>query len=354
MKFRDGIARDPRGKWHLRIIQGGKVVKGTFESKPDAEHARAQLRQAAEAARLGLPGPEKPAKRLTVGVVLEAYLQECKALDRSPTHIRSLQQSRDLLLKWSGEARSADLTRADLVAFVAWSRAHTASQGRAIHRAISILRTALRRADLPVPSAPALRLPARRQKTMSLDELRRLLAELPLGTATRTAVEVGLATGARESEIRRIRSTDVDLVAGLIWLRRQKGRQASQEPCPITIRCREALAAHQPGPEFLFSSGSAPPSLWCFRRFLEAACRRADVPTRTTVGWTRAQVATLARDAGARIGTVSSALGHEETRVTIDHYDESRRAEAERFESRRQVADQVSKILGEQPESQPN
>jgi len=331
----DGIFRIRSG-WAVRVMVGGVRRQATFQTRQEAEDARHQVRGRAIAARLGIVQPDSHAVP-TVGWVLDGYATECEALGRSPAHVRSVRQARDLIVRWAGEFRDARLTRGELIDFVVWSRVHTASKGRAIHNALVILRTALRRADLPVPASPRLELPARTPKTLDRKQLARLLAQLPLGTVTRTAIEIGLRTGAREAEIRRLRVEDLDLKRRTLLLRRAKGRpgrRGSEEVVPVSPGLARALAAYVARLPAGLAAEAPLLGRPSFRRTLEAACRAADVPVRTTIGWTRAQAATLAREAGMPLGVVSGTLGHVDPDVTRQHYDESSREVSERWTAR--------------------
>ena len=343
----DGLTRAASGKWRLRVMVGGDRHQVSLETKAEAEDIRHALRARRVALRLGLQPPGS-VDRQTLGAVLDAYATECEALGRSKAHLSSIAGARKLLVRWRGEAGEAELRRQDLVDFVAWCRRETASRGRMIHNALVILRTALRRSDLPVPAMPRLELPARVPKTLSRAELRRLLEQLTLGTACRTAIEIGLRTGARGSEIRRIQIGDIDLKRWTLLLRRAKGRpgrRGSEEVVPVSPGLARALAAYvaklpaglEPSALLL---GSASP-----RRTLETACRAAGVPVRTTIGWTRAQAATMAREAGMSLGLVSGTLGHVGTKMTREHYDESSREAAERWTARTQAGKVLDKVM---------
>ena len=344
----DGISRAPNGRFKLRVWLAGRLRKGTFPTREEAEEARDRLRARLVAVRLGFPVPAEPHLPPTLGSILDAYASESEAVGRSEAHIRSIHQARALLVRWRGEAGEADLRRADLVDFVAWARRETASKGRAIHNALVILRTALRRSDLPVPASPRLELPARTPKTLDRKQLARLLAQLPLGTVTRTAIEIGLRTGAREAEIRRLRVGDLDLKRRTLLLRRAKGRpgrRGSEEVVPVSPGLGRALAAYVARIPAGVAADAPLLGRPSFRRTLEAACRAADVPVRTTIGWTRAQAATLAREAGMPLGLVSGTLGHVDPSVTRQHYDESSRETAERWTARLAAGRVLDRVL---------
>jgi len=292
----------------------------------------------------------------TIGSVLDGYRRECETLDRSPSHLKSIAIARGHLSAWAGEHRPASLTRGDLVGFVAWMRANTSSRGRATHNALVILRTALRLADLPVPAAPRIELPARAPKTLSREDLLSLLAVLPPGSLARTAVDLGLWTGARAAELFRLRRCDVDLELGTLLLRRAKGRpgrRGTEETLPVPPPLRASLEAFMakrgtipPGAHFLSLDGEHPLSHSSLRKVLEKACTAAGVPRRTTIGWTRAQVTTLLREARATLRDAARFVGHQDAAVTRTHYDESQREAEERWDARVSLARTLAATLG--------
>lgn len=351
----DGVKRLPNGRYRLRIWVDGGLVKRTFDRREDAEDVRDELRRRATISSLGIT-PSAPAAVPTVGSVLDAYHRECEVLDRSAAHLRSISLARAYLTSWAGEHRPANLTRGDLVGFVAWMRANTASRGRVIHNALVILRTALRLADLPVPAAPRLELPVRAPKTMPKEDLLALLAVLPLGSLARTALDLGLWTGARSAEVFRIRRCDVDLERGTVLLRRAKGkpgRRGSEEVLPVPPALRASLEAFLakrdafPGDAPLLSlDGKRPITHSTLRKTIVKACLAAGIPQKTSIGWTRAQVTTLLRESRASLRDAARFAGHQDAAVTRTHYDESQREAEERWNARVLLQGTLEKALG--------
>ncbi len=357
------------GRWKLRIWtrrdpsdpKKSRLVQRTFASKEAAERVRDQLQSRDLSVVLGVRPIDQGVAQFTptIGSVLDAYLRECETLGRSETHLRTIRQVRGVLVRWRDERADAQLTRRDLLDFVAWARVNTASKGRAVKNALVILRTALHRADLPVPALPRLELPDRVPKTYSRKELVDLMAVLPLGTVARTAAEIGLRTGARESEIRRLQVGDVDLERGTLLLRRAKGKpghRGSEESVPVSPVLKEVLGiyiATQPvdlppeAPFLALGKGEHRRELGAssLRRALERACLKAKVPRKTTVGWTRAQAATLIREAGMHLKKVSATLGHMDGRTTTAHDDECGLLARERWSAGLEAAGTIDKVL---------
>ena len=366
--FHDGIEKTAGGRFRIRIIVDGRLVKKTFRTREEAELLRDTLQGRAALRSFGINVPA-PGPVPTIGSVLDAYARECRDLGKSEAHLRSIVTARAYLVRWRGEASDANLTRDDLVSFVGWGRRATKSKGRALHNALVVLRRAIRIAGLPVPDMPPLELPAREPKTLKADELGRLLRQLPAGGVARTALEIGLHTGIREAELRRILVGDVDLKHGVLLIRRCKGRKGRRRENlekPISRSLARTLGLYlrtlPPGieaeapllavmsyrrvsPDGRREKGRHALSLTSLRRTLEAACERAGVPNKTTVGWTRAENATLLRTAGATLRDVSANLGHADVAVTLNHYDESGRDAAERFEADKRTAATTDRVL---------
>lgn len=364
--FVDGIARARNGSWKLRIVVRGRLIKRTFKTKEEAERVRDNLQGRAKLASLGVPLAQTAALVApTIGSVLDGYARECETLGRSEAHLRSIREARAYFVAWGGEHREADaLRRADLVDFIGFTKKTTESKGRVIHNAIVKLRTALKLAELPVPPEPPLELPARVPKTLKQADVKKLLGALPLGSVARTALEIGLRTSARGSEILRLRVGDVDLERRTLTLTRmkgKKGRRGSEEAVPIpdvlvrvlrayTMRLPADLAPDAPllaveSRRRGVGKGRHALHVGSLRRALAKACEDAGVPKKTTIGWCRAEAVTLAREAGATLKKTAAAAGHEDPRITAKHYDESGAAAAEKWAAREELGAEMDNLL---------
>lgn len=370
---RPGVYSDGKRFAVRRVLQeGGARVEAPLELF-DSLEAAVEFQKIAKTRRrferAGVPIPETLRPRQTIGDVLDAYAQECRALGKSDAHLRSIATARKYLVAWRGEDANAEgLRRADLVDFVDWGRGATDSRGRALYNALVILRTALSRAELVVPALPEIELQAHEPKTINEDGLALLLKELPPGTLARTALELGLRLALREAEIRRAQVGDVDLRRRIFLVRRNKGKKKRRRaiiPKPISGPLAKILRAWmralppglppeapllgveslRRGPDGARVRGRYPLGGSSLRRALEAACVRAGLPPKTTVGWARAETATLLRESGAALVDVSRGLGHADTRVTLNHYDESGRDATERWEAAKRIAARTDRVL---------
>ena len=356
----DGIAKDGK-RFRLRLWVAGRIRKATFATRIEAENARDALRARGTAERLGLPPPEEAAPGLTLRAAFDAYLHEAEhARKVSRKHLNAVRYSRTLIWRGLGDSHPARLTRADVTRFVIYLREHSDSKGRLIQLTLTHLRAALRYSEIPIPTLPRIEVPPRAPKTLRVEELRRFLLELQPGSPERLFAEIALRLALRESEVRGLRVGDVDLAAGTLTVTRRKGRagtRGSEEVLPLTATLAALLAPHvaslpadvapdAPLLAWVLKSGERRPLRQeTVRRSVEDACRRAGVPVRGGLGWLRAQAATLARTSGESLRTVSQALGHADTRLTLGHYDESNRITLEAWSARVTLAAQIDAAL---------
>lgn len=374
MRFADGIAKLPtvgrKGAYRLKIWSGDQLYSGTFRTRGDAEAARDAIRARTRSQRLGLPDPT-PTTVISVGRAFDRYLHELEHVRRrSPKYLEQVRYVRKLWCEALGESHPAALTRSDISSFIEWAWRETRSKGRAIDTALVIVRSVLRFEGFAVPTFARPDVPSRAPKTMTLDQMSRFFDALPLGSVTRTFAEIALQLAMRESEVRRLRIGDVDLERLTLVIRRGKGRsgrRGSEERLPIppslvdvlraymetlppveTDATREAKRLAEPLLAVAVNGVRVGLEVQTLRAVVVRACKTAGVPRRDGFGWLRAQAATVSRDVGARLSDVSSALGHADPRTTLGHYDESRRADLERWMVRLAMADQIDVARREQ------
>lgn len=371
-RYADGIARDG-GLYRVLVRVGGKQVKASFRTLAAARNAREQLRDQAEAIRLGIR-PLEQAGRLTLGALFDGYLRHLQVLQRSELAIQWVGRARRY---WCGglvhgrrvpgaftEAHTASLSGADCEAFVRFMRDTTTSKGRLIDQCLGIARSAMKRAGLPLPPPVVLEYERAPRRTVPLDELRAFLAAFPVGGMLRAYAETILRTGCRESEARRLTIGDVALESGVLTLRRRKGRRGSRwqaVAAPISPGLAEHLRAYlatQPSePEApLFAvrlarrgrSGRRPLTQPTAAKLVARACSEAGVPVRHGAGWLRNQTATMAREAGLSLDVTRRVLGHSESGTTERHYDQSTQ-----WAARLAFAETIDREIGVTPGVQP-
>lgn len=332
-----GISR--RGKrWRARAQVGGQRFVASFATRSEAESWRDRVQGEAKLRAAGIVTPAAPVAQ-PVGVILEALAREQEAVGRAEKTIRQTRAIARLVERALGPV-AAPLTRNDLVRLIAWCRdpANTKSQGgRQIKATVGILATAHRRAGLTMPPPPRIEVHSEGRPRASVDELRRFLDAMAVGSVERTFAELVLRTGRRDSEIRRLTCGDVDLEAKTIRITRRK-RAATGTPIiqvfPLHADLETLLkpyAAWRKGapPEapFLTLDGERFLSEFSLQKRFRATYRRAGLPERSGIAWLRNEAATLLGEAGAPVEALQRWLGHASVTTTEKHYDWSRRME---------------------------
>lgn len=346
----NGIRKTGKSRYSIRVKVDGRIRRATLPTQVEAERVRNQLRAQNTARRLGIVFPTT-SRAPTLPDVLDRHVAQMRALGRAEKSVEQVEYVKALWIRWGGEKRPASLSYDDLVDFAGWARLNTKSKrGRAIQAAIGIARTAIGRAGLPVPKAPAVTVDRRNPKTVERAEVLRFLAELPAGSVERTFAEFVFRTARRESEARRLAVGDVDLARGIVTFRPRKGRRGGGE-IPLGPRLVEILRVYLVGrcqgipadaPLFAVDStrgetrGRHSLTEWSLSKRFEPAGRRAGIGKRVrTLGWLRNQAATEARRLGQSLDDVSLALGHGDISTTARHYvEDTRRAARGRLAGR--------------------
>ena len=363
----DGIRLRADGKADLRIVIAGKAIQRVLPNRLEAERVRNELRSQVVSRAVGVPDPPARPRVPTIGRAFDAFIREAESVRRrSLKYLAQLRDQRRIWCECFGEHHTAALTKEDIRTFVEWCWSHPRrrTRGALIRTSVAVIGIVLRFSELPVPKAPPIEVPRRAQKTVPLDGLLAFLGQLPPGSVARVFAELALRLGLRESEVRRIQLGDVDLDGGQLLVRHAKGRRGergSEEYVPLPPELRIVLQDYlgrlprglAPGAPLL-AVESTRGGAWgrhalrveSCRHELAAACRAAGIPAKGAFGWLRAQAATLARGAGAGLGAVQEALGHETPTMTLEHYDESRARLGERWSARLEVA---SRIAGSVP-----
>lgn len=354
----DGIKRLRSGKYQVRVKSIGRIHVQSFDTEQGAKVYRDYLRRQNAAARVGMPlPPPPPAPSLTLAQAFARRAIAMKADRRQPKSIQQLEYVADLFSRALGSGQAAALSYEDLDRFVAWARRNLTSQrGRAIQLAISMARTAIGRAGLPVPKAPPVTVLQRAQKTVPRGVAEKLLAELQPGSLERTFAEVIFRTARRETEVRRLTIGDVDLKRGILMFQRLKGKRPGDDPHPIGPILRRIIEVYLVGhcqglppdaPLFGLDSirdgvhGRHALEVTSLAKRLQPAAARAGVGKRVrTLGWLRNQAATDARRAGDALDDISLYLGHADVSTTARHYQED-----DRWASRKRIAGRIDRRL---------
>jgi len=171
-------------------------------------------------------------------------------------------------------------------------------------------------------------------RDVPLDQLRRLLAQVEAeaaapdaptrrrGLLDRAWFLLMLHSGLRTGEVRRLRLSDLDLVAARVRLEQAKGLQDRVVPLsPATVDAlRDYLAVRGPAPlgsDHVFLYGHQPLShTYCYERLCTYGGRCG---VRATPHQLRHSCATLLLNAGAPILTVQTILGHKHIDTTLGY-----------------------------------
>jgi integrase len=357
------------GTWNVRMYLGGgkyqMALLGTADDLGDADGAtvlnfsqaqaaaRARYTEATRAAN-GLPEPS--ARPYTVDRALDDYFTwlECEgrgekniadARAKAKTHIRpklghvrldriTAKQIGDWLhvlakapprlrSKVGKRARHRDVNMADPEV----KRARRS----AVNRVFGILKAALNRAwhDHKVASDQAWRrvkpfkgVTASRARYLQLDECRRLLNAANDGDHFRDMVEAGLHSGARWSELCRLKPRDFNHDAGAIAVHLSKSRKARHiilNDDGVQFFAKAVARAHNR--EFLFVRADGEPwgTSWQIR-LMKAACERAHIKPAIGFHGLRHTWASHAVMNGMPLLLVARNLGHRDTRMVELHY----------------------------------
>jgi integrase len=173
--------------------------------------------------------------------------------------------------------------------------------------------------------------PRSEKHVLTQEQLRSLLEKLP--EPTKSLVWLLALTGLRIGELLALRRHDVDLDAGLLWVRRtlyeghfdEPKTRSSARAVPLSSRGRLILSRFKTSPEapetLVFRTSQGTPL--CRRnlrnRQLDPVCEELKIPK---VGWhsLRHANATLLDSVGTPLGTVQALLGHSSPEITRGVY----------------------------------
>ena len=165
-----GIYRRPQGDYLVRLVRHGEEFTRVLDRLEDARRLKRERRLAR--AGMILPGP-----RVLLKTILDTYADELEA--QGGTDAPRLRRLNARILGFFGEHKPAPLGKDDLLALRKWVLSDTKSGGDLYRRACVVIRTAHRRAGLPPPDAPPLRIERRGRRVLGPEETRALLAALP-------------------------------------------------------------------------------------------------------------------------------------------------------------------------------
>lgn len=265
--------------------------------------------------------------RQAVALMLGDFAAAVKRGQRSAATLKFYQEKTGHWLRLLGlDFRLAGLSAADVDHALASRRAEGATEHTIAKELVSlrqVLKRALRaglwsgnpQAVLPVGHSTEYK---PRERWLPLDEVQRLVPELPANDAARLAFAI--ATGARVGEFNRAERRDVRPAPDLGYLVRLRGTKtnaAAREVAvvlPETIRLVEYALEHGEGKGGLIFRRQCN-----VYRTLRAACVRAGIET-CTFNDLRRSCAQWLRRAGVRLEIVAAFLGHTTTAMVTRVY----------------------------------
>lgn len=355
------IRNGPRGKRYRASVwsaRDGKLIRKTFDSLAGAKTWRL------DAARALQHGTLRPPSSVTVKEAAEAWLEEARAgtiRNRSgrrfkPATLRSYERALRLrVLPTIGALRLSEVHRRDvqdLIDLLLAQGIKPSTVRNSIDPLRSIFRRAVRREEVGVNPTHDLEVPAddgRRERVATPNEARELLAALP--SFERAIWATALYTGMRRGELRELRWSDVDLVAGVIRVERaldDSGEiittktEAGEREVPILAVLRAELVEHglatrRAGDDLVFGRAARAP-------FIPSTVRRRAIDAWDAVRLQpialhecRHTAATEMRAAGLDFKMIQSIIGHSSVTTTFDRYThvnpEHMRAAAEQLDA---------------------
>jgi integrase len=340
------VSRAPSGRYEVRVMIAGKRIKRRFDRAADADEFRAELKKAAAYRSLGLappPGKERPFA--TLNEVCAGYVRYLERSGASHYSIASARYYARTILDGLGSARPVPLAEEDILELMGWIRSHKRTKGTLLKHVLQFVRTSHRRAKLPVPPTPPVEVEEGGRRLLSVAELVRFLGALPPASIERAVAYTILLTGARATEVYRMRRSDVDFDAGTITLTQRKGWRTSavrREAMPMLPELARELRAYlaaadarRPG-DWLFTlsyAGTKKPQhlfISSLAARLIAASERAGIkPPIYGLAFLRNQLATLLDEEGEDTRTIQRILRHRALATTEIYARAGRRTQRE-------------------------
>ena len=236
-------------------------IRKSFTTLVEAKRWRSEAADALYKGRLGTPTKvtvSEAAKALLEGME-DGSIRTKSGLLYRPAVIRNYRAALEgRIIPAFGPVKLSDLTRRDVQALadrLLKEGLDPSSVRNLLMPLRTVYRRALQRGDVAVSPMVALELPAatgRRERVAGPEEARELIAALM--ESDRALWGVALFAGLRRGELRGMRWSDIDLAAGVIYVRRSMNSYGEVTPpksekgerrVPIIDPLRELLEAHQ-------------------------------------------------------------------------------------------------------------
>ncbi len=266
----------------------------------------------AEAAELvGHIEQRKPRQRLTVGQIVEMYLEQSEAIwkevDRH--HWKALAGT-------FGELSPGAITEGQCKDFAARDGRSVGS----IRKGLGILRAALRMAERKalIDKAPHIWLPQApppKDRRLTREEGDRLRAANTM-PHVRLFIEIALGTGSRAGAILSLRWSDVDFAARRISLGGSGRQKTRAQMIPITDRLHQLLTEAKEAAMTDYVIEWAGQPVKSIKRGFREGVKRAGLGADVTPHVLRHTAASWMAEAGVPMSEIAAVLGHRDSRTT--------------------------------------
>lgn len=333
------IYRRESGGFFVRLRRKSGEICRVVQTLSDARLLKRQLTMAKNGVAIG--GKDT----VLLKDILDAYAKRLADQGKPNSSVLWINAK---MVKFFGEYKQAPLTEDDMEAWA--SHAHADY----VRRGIVTLRTAHRRAKLPVPTAPEYEYEPGHRLIVPEEQARAFFAELPWGSPERATAEIMLLTAARLTHVLQLRVNDT--LGPFLIIRSRKGRglnRVSIEEHPITDRLRKVLDSvvppNAPRDRHVIQIDGHPIEDGSLRKRLLAASRRAKItPEIGSLAWVRNFTITRLIENGASIDVVSRMAGHANISTTRKHYDK-----AKLLKARMAASEAMEATVGTGPHQKP-
>lgn len=306
MRYR--VAKHKRGFVAVVYHDGGRRQRIALK-------AADKFQATAEAAELvGHIQQRKPRQRLTVGQIVEMYLEQSEAIWKEVDRHHS-----KAILAAFGLLGASDVDSFSERRIRDFSASHKGKPGT-IRKELSILRAALRWAERKglIDKAPHIWLPQApppKDRRLSREEASRLRDGVRM-PHVRLFVEIALGTGARAGAILGLRWSDCDLENKRLNLGGHERQKARAKMVPINETLHHILVASREGAMTDYVIEWAGEPVKSIKRGFREAVRRAGLGTDVTPHVLRHTAASWMAEAGIPMSEIAAVLGHRDSRTT--------------------------------------
>jgi integrase len=266
---------------------------------------------AAAAELVGHIEQRKPRQRLTVGQIVEMYLEQSEAIWKDVDRFHWKHGERAF-----GRLSPSDVGEKECRAFAGASSNRSGS----IRKVLSILRAALRWAERKslIDKAPHIWLPQApppKDRRLTREEASRLRDGVRM-PHVRLFVEIALGTGARAGAILGLRWSDCDLENKRLNLGGHERQKARAKMVPINETLYDVLVAAREGAMTDHVIEWAGQPVKSIKRGFREAVKRAGLGADVTPHVLRHTAASWMAEAGVPMSEIAAVLGHRDSRTT--------------------------------------